>query len=55
MPTPAGLQRSGAIPGIAHFMSGPLEDPPQQETLVWSVIDHQDPRHAAPHPPVTAT
>ena len=52
---PHGPQRSGAIPGIAHFMPGPLEDPPQQETLVRFVIDHQDPRHATLNPLVIAT
>jgi len=26
-------------------MSGPLEDPPQQEPLIWFVINHQNPGH----------
>ena len=51
----ARLERSGAIRGIAHFMPGPLEYPAQQKTLVGLVIDHQDPRHAAPHLPVLTT
>ena len=47
---PHGLQRCGAISGIAHFMPGPLEDPPEQKPLVRFVIDHQNPRHAALYP-----
>jgi PAS domain S-box-containing protein len=47
---PHGPQRSGAIGGIAHLMPSPLEDSPEQETLVRFIIDDQDPRHAAPYP-----
>ena len=39
---------SAAAPsfGFAHFVPGPLEDPPEQETLVRFVINQQilDPR-----------
>jgi hypothetical protein len=49
-PPPTGLSgfRLAAAPsfGFAHFVPGPLEDPPEQETLVRFVINQQilDPR-----------
>jgi hypothetical protein len=36
-------------------MPSPLEDSPEQETLVRFVIDDQDPRHAAPYPLAVGT
>ena len=46
------MTRSAAAPSPAfgHFVPGPREAPPEQETLVGFVIDDENPRHPSRHP-----
>ena len=44
---PRCSQRNATVLGLGYFVACPLEDPPEQEPLVWFVVHHQDPRQLA--------